>query len=384
MNYADQFTSDSSTWPLPQEIIRSLQECQQNPRYHGEGNVEAHTSLVLEEVEKRWPVDSTDSFTKAVVKWGALLHDIGKPLVTRYEQGRWTAGGHEYAGVHLAREILLVHLSPYPELRSAILNLVRWHYIPFRWGREGRAGEDYLALGFKTDLAHIGYFSACDFYGRICEDQEKSIQIINRFQEEHAPKFRYYFGSYSEWKEKFYQADAQTQQAIRSAIQMRRFNWVEKLLNTIEIAQTNERIVEVTWALPSSGRTTWLQQHRPDTFHVNLKAFGLQTPVGERFEVDRKLVELIYHLKGWLRHHAHIVLEGEGYDSKLHEALTLALSRIPVKTKCILMEIDRNTWKDRLGITELSQTQKENYFHFMDPLPYVYGGITRVDLSVKP
>jgi hypothetical protein len=48
------------------------------------------------------------------------------------------------------------------------------------------------------------------------------------------------------------------------------------------------------------------------------------------------------------------------------------------------MEIDRNTWKDRLGITELSQTQKENYFHFMDPLPYVYGGITRVDLSFKP
>jgi hypothetical protein len=77
-------------------------------------------------------------------------------------------------------------------------------------------------------------------------------------------------------------------------------------------------------------------------------------------------------------------LEGEGYDSKLHEALTLALSRIPVKTKCILMEIDRNTWKDRLGITELSQTQKENYFHFMDPHPYVYGGITRVDLSFKP
>ena len=79
-----------------------------------------------------------------------LLHDLGKPATTRYENGRWTAPGHARRGAIVARR-LLWEAGLHPFARERICGLVRYHMAPFhlidseravrRRGRDGARGR---------------------------------------------------------------------------------------------------------------------------------------------------------------------------------------------------------------------------------------------------
>ena len=68
------------------EIAR-LKECQQNPRWHSEGDAWAHTKLAYEKLEKEvlakmdfWMYFNTDQTN--IVRAAVILHDIGKGVTT--------------------------------------------------------------------------------------------------------------------------------------------------------------------------------------------------------------------------------------------------------------------------------------------------------------
>lgn len=77
--------------------VTALKGVEQGPDYHPEGDVYAHTLLILGHLHE--PTES--------LAYGALLHDIAKPLcIDKAENGRITFYGHSEKGAEMAVEIL--------------------------------------------------------------------------------------------------------------------------------------------------------------------------------------------------------------------------------------------------------------------------------------
>jgi len=99
---------------------------------------------------------------KAVVRWAALLHDLGKPDTRVERRGDGTFYGHELAGSQLA-DRLLERLRFPGALRAAIVHLVREHMFDYRsewndaavrrWVR--RVGEATVADLFDLRIADL-------------------------------------------------------------------------------------------------------------------------------------------------------------------------------------------------------------------------------------
>ncbi len=80
-------------WPE----LHALIECPQDPEWHPEGDVWIHTLMVVDGARQR--IDDLPMPKQNAVMLGALLHDVGKPSTTAFEDGRIRSRGHEAAGV---------------------------------------------------------------------------------------------------------------------------------------------------------------------------------------------------------------------------------------------------------------------------------------------
>ena len=78
--------------------VNLLWSCDQDPRWHSEGNVGIHSMMALDTVRRE-----SDNIN---LLWAALLHDIGKPAAFKIENGRIKAHGHDKKGEDISRDIL--------------------------------------------------------------------------------------------------------------------------------------------------------------------------------------------------------------------------------------------------------------------------------------
>ena len=76
--------------------ISAMKGVQQPPEFHPEGDVFAHTLLLLENLPNPCP---------PALAWGALLHDVGKPATFRVAPDRIRFDNHVDVGVKIAEEI---------------------------------------------------------------------------------------------------------------------------------------------------------------------------------------------------------------------------------------------------------------------------------------
>ena len=76
--------------------ISAMKAVEQPPQFHPEGDVFAHTLLLLDKLPRNCP---------ATLAWGALLHDVGKPATFRIAPDRIRFDGHVDVGVKMAEEI---------------------------------------------------------------------------------------------------------------------------------------------------------------------------------------------------------------------------------------------------------------------------------------
>ncbi|MFO7568909.1 MAG: HD domain-containing protein, partial [Smithellaceae bacterium] len=96
---------------------------EQPPRFHPEGDVWQHSLIMLDLLS-----GETAPQTNPTLAWGALLHDVGKPL-TRTEDEK---GVHFYGHVKLGEEIaddLMRRLRFSRERRETVVNLIRQHMV---------------------------------------------------------------------------------------------------------------------------------------------------------------------------------------------------------------------------------------------------------------
>ena len=103
--------------------LAALSNTPQSNQYHAEGDVAVHTRLAVEACTNDCQPD---------LLWAALLHDVGKPLMTKVDGDNITSHGHETAGAEIAEKIL-EQLEMPAKHRERIVWAVRHHTFHFPW-----------------------------------------------------------------------------------------------------------------------------------------------------------------------------------------------------------------------------------------------------------
>ena len=83
--------------------ITAMKGVEQSPDYHPEGDVFTHTLLVLDHLSQ---ISNFKSQISETLAYGALLHDVGKPVCIQKQENRITFYGHTEKGAEMAVEIL--------------------------------------------------------------------------------------------------------------------------------------------------------------------------------------------------------------------------------------------------------------------------------------
>lgn len=173
--YLSEMFHASSFGDYPFSMLGALEKTEQSPVHHPEGNVWMHTLLVVDEAARL----KSRSRNQAALMWAALLHDIGKPSVTKVRKGKITAYDHDKAGAALSKEFLRVF-----EADEAFINevsqLIRYHMqilfvvkdLPFK---------DIKGMKQHTDIKEVALLGLCDRLGRGGNDRAREEQTVALF-----------------------------------------------------------------------------------------------------------------------------------------------------------------------------------------------------------
>lgn len=327
--------------PLPAPLIAAMAATPQNPRYHREGSVLAHTQYVVQEFLAHQATFGLSEEDAQVLYWAAVLHDVGKTVTTVLENGRHRSPGHERASLPFAMEVLLQRPEITAENRRRILDLIRWHGMPLRFALAQQPIEVYKRLGTRTDLRLLGTFAVCDFLGRDCNDKPEVLTMMRHMREVTAPQVEFEMGSYAELQSASTTWNLRHKNAIWNAYKMKDVRLLERLLQAQQTtsAETRGQKVTVIFGAALSGKTTWLDAHYPDQFRVSLHEHGFENAMrGNEYLIARKLIELKHLMRVYLNRHQHVILESRDLDEAIRLRLAEVLRDMPVELDYVVME----------------------------------------------
>jgi tRNA nucleotidyltransferase (CCA-adding enzyme) len=177
-------------WPE----LHALIDCPQEPEWHPEGDVWTHTLMVVDGARTR--IDDLDRAKQNTIMLGALLHDVGKPSTTAFEDGRIRSRGHEAAGVepatHWLDRVNVRTMDGY-DVRSQVLGIVAYHLAPGMWHKAPNPVGDgaFRRLAAKVDLDLLARVAAADCRGRTgnfdCSAMDWFLDRAHALGVEHAP-----------------------------------------------------------------------------------------------------------------------------------------------------------------------------------------------------
>ena len=177
-------------WP---ELL-ALSGCEQEFEWHPEGDVWVHTLMVADEARKR--IDGLDHPRAVVMMLSALCHDMGKPLTTRFEDGRIRSKGHEEAGVPPATAFLdrlNIHTIGGYDVRHTVLGIVAHHLKPSMFFKSPTPVGDgaFRRLAQKVDPELLARFAKADCHGRTgtfdCQAMDWFLERARALGVEHQP-----------------------------------------------------------------------------------------------------------------------------------------------------------------------------------------------------
>ncbi len=172
-----------------ESVLQDMQKTPQNPAWHAEGDVWAHTKMVCEalcEISefRMLPIDERN-----VLALAALLHDAGKPLATREENGEIVSPGHALKGANLTRALLWRELGlsgkkEYQSFRESVCFFIRYHTQPAHIlenadpARKARKIAENGTLARFFTLKSLCLLAEADEKGRISPEQAERIQNV--------------------------------------------------------------------------------------------------------------------------------------------------------------------------------------------------------------
>jgi tRNA nucleotidyltransferase (CCA-adding enzyme) len=149
--------------------LGALVGCEQEPDWHPEGDVWAHTLLVIDNAVGQ--SGDLDRARKLTLMLGAVCHDFGKPATTAFLDGRMRSFSHEEAGVEPALRFLdrlNVHTIDGFPVRTQVVGLTAHHLKPGMWHKtRDQVGDGaFRRLAQKVDLELLARLARADCMGR--------------------------------------------------------------------------------------------------------------------------------------------------------------------------------------------------------------------------
>lgn len=156
---------------LPEFAV--LKKCEQNPKWHAEGDAFVHTQKVCAAMVARLKFYRITYKTRPleckVLMTAALFHDIGKGVTTTFKKGNWHAYGHEIEGEKITRKLLW---DEGYEFREAVCSLVRWHMEPLHiFEAKSEVIEKILKLSKCVNIKQVCLLKFCDLDGSMQADE---------------------------------------------------------------------------------------------------------------------------------------------------------------------------------------------------------------------
>ena len=162
--------------------LAALRGCIQDSQHHAEGDVYVHTRMVADSVLSNPEWQSLSESEREIVLLASILHDIGKPACTKIEGDRVTSRGHSKRGAIMARS-LLWSLGVPIETREQIVNLIRFHQIPFFLIEKDTPCRTLFEVSQTARCDLLAVVAEADARGRTCVDKQKLLDNISLFRE---------------------------------------------------------------------------------------------------------------------------------------------------------------------------------------------------------
>lgn len=152
--------------------FEKLNHCEQNPKWHSEGNVMEHTKLSIKKFENEvlnlerynWYNDDERFILRASI----ILHDIGKGVVTSIgKDGNWHAYEHEIYSEKIARVLLW---NENIHIRETICSLVRYHMTPLQIFESKNWIYKMFEIGCRVPLKLLYAVKMADLLGSVQEN----------------------------------------------------------------------------------------------------------------------------------------------------------------------------------------------------------------------
>lgn len=156
--------------------LDQMQQTEQNPAFHAEGDVLTHTQMVVEQLMGLEGFQTLPNAQREALTLAAALHDAGKPITTRMEDGAWVSPHHGAAGAQLVRSFLWrdCGLCGAPEeqaFREGVCSLIRHHTLPVHaFHREDGVLQLARFAESPATVQMLCLLAEADILGRIAPD----------------------------------------------------------------------------------------------------------------------------------------------------------------------------------------------------------------------
>jgi len=174
--------SEKIDWALKQPWSTEMMDCEQDRYWHAEGDVWTHTEMVCEALENRLPLLDLTEVERNALEWAAVLHDVGKPQCTTFEEGRVRSHNHSLIGAQRARRIL-AEINLDFDTRMLACNLIRWHQKPVNIENEEDTAYHVV---FTSNLVpnHLLYeLAVVDNEGRYYDQTNEAMIWLDMWKE---------------------------------------------------------------------------------------------------------------------------------------------------------------------------------------------------------
>lgn len=278
--------------------VELMKQTKQNPLYHGEGDVWAHTMMVMDCLHRLDEWDSLADHEKSILEFACVLHDVGKTVCTKVEDGELVSPNHSVKGEGIARRLLwdAGFNADGMFFREAVCALVRHHSKPVHFLDDVDRNEANAVMklqriasysparDFTLKLLHM--LSLADWNGRVHSSKEDGLVSLDLFKE-YACGNGCWLGS----------------PEFHDAYSRHAFLHGTTSMPTQRVYDATKSQVIVMSGLPASGKSMWVEKNGNGCPVVCLDAIRADMKVKPSEDQSKVMQVAFDKARGYLRSH---------------------------------------------------------------------------------